>query len=216
MNRGKRLMLYGPYDHIAAEQDGVLMQCKVCTYPERRLHSGSGCDLSCPGTSAAAQSRWHQAPIAPHLLLPPAPLWPAPMADAFTAQHSSVRSHNTLRAACSRGERYDWTDDEIWNIITNDGKSVDPFVMLHAPTFQTLNPLCMPDWASQGIEYVDDMEDWISQEGRWMSQAEYASVEAADGSGEDDDEDFMAVRLHICAQLLHDSYGMGHITPTTA
>lgn len=67
--------------------------------------------------------------------------------------------------------------------------------MLNAPTFQTLNPLCMPDWAGQGIEYVDDMEDWVSQEGRWMSQAEYANVEAL-YRDIDDDEDIMEVRLH--------------------
>lgn len=89
---------------------------------------------------------------------------------------------------CSRSERYDWTDDQVWDVITNDGKSVDPFVMLHAPTFKTLNPLCMPDWASQGIEYVDDMEDWVSQEGLWMSQEDYASA-SAHGSDDDDDGD---------------------------
>lgn len=127
-----------------------------------------------------------------------------PAGDALTP-HTRAGSHHAPRTACRRGERYDWTDDEIWNIITNDGKSVDPFVMLHAPTFKTLNPLCMPDWASQGIEYVDDMEDWISQEGRWMSQAEYTSVEAAQNFGGDDDDDSMAVRHHLYAQLLHEA-----------
>eukprot|EP00892_Ulva_mutabilis_P009674 jgi/Ulvmu1/7079/UM033_0140.1 len=86
-----------------------------------------------------------------------------------------------------RDERYDWTEDQIWDVITNNGKSVDPFVMLHAPTFKTLNPLCMPDWASQGIEYVDDMEDWVSQQGLWMSQADYARA-SAHGSDDDSDE----------------------------
>ena len=97
--------------------------------------------------------------------------------------------------ACRRDERYDWTDDQIWDVITNDGKSVDPFVMLNAPTFKTLNPLCMPDWAGQGIEYVDDMEDWISQQGLWMTQEEYASA-SAHRSQSDDDDEVMVRTLH--------------------
>ena len=131
---------------------------------------------------------------------PQPPPQPQPLCPGRTATNPSSLyrlPQPTQPHACRRAERYDWTDDQIWSIITNEGRSVDPFVMLNAPTFQTLNPLCMPDWAGQGIEYVDEMEDWVSQEGRWMSQAEYANVEALyrDIDEDDDDEDIMEVRL---------------------
>lgn len=55
-------------------------------------------------------------------------------------------------------------------MITNEGRAVDPDIVLNAPTFKTLNPYHMPDYAGQGIEYLEDWEDWLEEEGRWMDQ----------------------------------------------
>jgi hypothetical protein len=103
--------------------------------------------------------------------------------------------------ACRRTERHDWTDEEIWDVVTNEGRSVDPFVVLNAPTFKTLNPMHMPDWASQGIEYVDDIEDWITQEGRWMEQDEYAKLSVSDSDDEEDEDVFDPVQIRPAVYL---------------
>lgn len=65
---------------------------------------------------------------------------------------------------------------------------MDPKIVLNAPTFKTQNPYHMPDYASQGIPYLQDMEDWIESEGRWMDQHNLSEV----GDDEDSDEDYLS------------------------
>eukprot|EP01025_Chloroclados_australasicus_P066710 TRINITY_DN9210_c0_g2_i1.p1 TRINITY_DN9210_c0_g2~~TRINITY_DN9210_c0_g2_i1.p1 ORF type:complete len:350 (+),score=45.93 TRINITY_DN9210_c0_g2_i1:173-1222(+) len=80
-----------------------------------------------------------------------------------------------------RGERYDWTPNQIWDVITNNGVSVDPFIVRESRTFKVQNPLYIQDWASQGITYVDEMEDWIEKQGRLGNHEMFEDVINWDG-----------------------------------
>lgn len=87
---------------------------------------------------------------------------------------------------CRRAERFDWTEDQIKGIIDSEGRAVDPKIVLNAPTFKTQNPYHLPDYASQGIDYNEDWEDWLESEGRWMDQHNLSEVGVQEDS---DDED---------------------------
>lgn len=101
---------------------------------------------------------------------------------------------------CRRAERFDWTEDQIKGIIDSEGAAVSPKIVLNAPTFKTQNPYHLPDYASQGIGYLEDFEDWLDSEGRWMDTHNLSEV----GVEEDGDEDVSAEALQQ-ATVCHDS-----------
>ena len=58
----------------------------------------------------------------------------------------------------------------------NYGQSVNPFVVRESATFFEQDPKSTWDWASQGIEYVDDTEDWIAESGATSRGFVFADV----------------------------------------
>jgi hypothetical protein len=93
---------------------------------------------------------------------------------------------------CRRTERFDWTEEDILDVVTSEGRAVDPNIVLNSPTFKTLNPYHMPDWAGLGIEYMDDIDEWIGEQGRWMEQ------ENLPHAYQDDSEDESATPVCPC------------------
>lgn len=76
------------------------------------------------------------------------------------------------RARLRGNEKLDWTEADIWNLITNHGQNVDPWVVRDSPTYLEQNPEAVWDWASQGITYVEETEDWLAEEGHWMGDTD--------------------------------------------
>ena len=76
---------------------------------------------------------------------------------------------------------------------------MSPKVVLNAPTFKTQNPYHLPDYASQGIDYLEDWDDWLESEGRWMGQHNLSEV----GGEDSDDEDLSLEALQHATVCCH-------------
>jgi hypothetical protein len=110
-----------------------------------------------------------------------------------------------MRLLYRRGERFDWTEEQIQDVITNEGRAVDPQIVLNAPTFKTQNPYHMPDYASQGIPYLDDLEDWIESEGRWMDQHNLREVEEDEEESDLEISPEALLKASVCHKNVYNS-----------
>lgn len=63
--------------------------------------------------------------------------------------------------------REDWTDDEVYNLITNNGINCKP----EDHGGKSLNPLAPADYVGDhGVRYHDDTEDFIKRIGHWCER----------------------------------------------
>lgn len=73
--------------------------------------------------------------------------------------HTSFHDVGTL--TCRRGEQQEWTHEQMWDLITNNGQSVDPWIVRDSPIYKEQNPNETWDWADQGITVVEDWDEWL-------------------------------------------------------
>eukprot|EP00210_Caulerpa_lentillifera_P007440 g7110.t1 len=76
-------------------------------------------------------------------------------------------------------EGYNWTDEEVWDIITQKGRALDPRKMKKLP-WREVSLDEMPDWAGEGHTYVEEIDEYMINQKLMIDKPEQLSKTTAD------------------------------------
>ncbi|KAK9824198.1 hypothetical protein WJX72_008470 [[Myrmecia] bisecta] len=91
-------------------------------------------------------------------------LWKQRMDAAGTTRYLNLTPKTDYRLQRHGEEPRDWTHEEMMNFITNHGQNADPFKI----KIGVNDPLGRLDYFEQGVEWIDETEDFLAKRGHWQ------------------------------------------------
>jgi hypothetical protein len=89
---------------------------------------------------------------------------------------TDIRCNNT--GDPTQPDYREWTNKEIWNLITTDGLHADP----RDVEFLVRNPAGRADWVEEGVDYIPEIDEYLKNKGLMIEEDEEDAI--VDQAGE--------------------------------